>query len=93
MTQQNETNAFVAHMNAIRKSWVSIVTDSVREILFALPQEQRFAHYKVIDDSVNGLYNQKMQIIRDSGNTPDAVAVMNEAAQEVVATLIENQTN
>lgn len=45
----NESNVFVDYMNRVRKSWVAKLSDETKELFKAMPQEERFKHYRDID--------------------------------------------
>lgn len=46
----NESNVFVDYMNRVRKSWVAKLSDETKELFKAMPQEERFKHYRDIDE-------------------------------------------
>lgn len=62
-----EQNVYVAHLNTVRKSWVGKVPENIKEIFRAMPQAERFEHYKRIDEAVSAVHTGLIHDAREAG--------------------------
>lgn len=86
-----EQNVYVAHLNNVRKSWVSKTPDNIKEMFRAMPQAERFEHYKRIDEAVIEVREKVVADAHNSGkklNEAEHKKIFDTAAQIVVNSLI-----
>ncbi|UIW11668.1 MAG: RNA polymerase binding protein [Enterobacter phage ENC7] len=62
-----EQNVYVAHLNTVRKSWVNKTPDNIKEMFRAMPQAERFEHYKRIDEAVSAMHTGLIYDAREAG--------------------------
>lgn len=88
----NESNVFVDYMNRVRKSWVAKLSDETKELFKAMPQEERFKHYRDIDEKVVA---EHRKLTRERREDPKRTTVkeiadmLDTAAETVVKSLIK----
>lgn len=63
---ESESNVYVAHQNNIRNAWKCLVTDEIKNQFADMPQQERFEHYKRIDDAVNQLTRSNIDTARQN---------------------------
>lgn len=86
-----EQNVYVAHLNNVRKSWVGKVPENIKEIFRAMPQAERFEHYKRIDEAVIATRDVVIADAHNSGkklNEAEHKKILDTSAQIVVNSLI-----
>lgn len=86
-----EQNVYVAHLNNVRKAWVNKVPDNIKEMFRAMPQSERFEHYKRIDEAVIEVREKVIADAHNSGkklNDAEHKKIFDTSAQIVVNSLI-----
>lgn len=86
-----EQNVYVAHLNNVRKAWVGKVPEQVKAMFSAMPQAERFEHYKRVDEAVLAVHRGLVLDAREAGNKvneSESKKLLDNAADNVVATLI-----
>lgn len=86
-----EQNVYVAHLNTVRKSWVNKTPDNIKSMFRAMPQSERFEHYKRIDEAVSAVHSGLILDAREAGikvTESKNKELLENAAASVVETLI-----
>lgn len=80
-----EQNVYVAHLNNVRKAWVSEVLESTKEKFKTLSQETRFEIYREIDGRVVEKLNELLYTARHNGEKVKVADVLPLAVSAVIA--------
>lgn len=86
-----EQNVYVAHLNTVRKSWVNKLPEHLKEIFKAMPQSERFEHYKRIDEAVIAGHRENTSKAREAGNKvneAESKKLLDVASETVVQSLV-----
>lgn len=86
-----DQNVYVAHLNAVRKSWADKVPALTKAQFGAMPQAERFEHYKRVDNAVKAIHTGFVLDAREAGvkvNEAKSKELLENASQIVVDSLV-----